>query len=66
MPKSDRDLITTGQAAKLAGVTRETIQNHVHKGLLSAQRTPGGHYRLDEKEVRSKLCATITLEAMLT
>lgn len=50
-------LITTGQAARLAGVTRETIQNHIHKGLLTvAATTLGGHYRLDEKHVREKLC----------
>lgn len=59
-------LITTGQAARLAGVTRETIQNHIHKGLLSvAGKTPGGHYRLDEKHVREKLCTPNTLETML-
>lgn len=50
-------LITTGKAARLAGVTRETIQNHIKDGFLRAEsRTPGGHYRLDEKHVREKLC----------
>ena len=58
-------LITTGKAAKIAGVTRETIQNHIHKGLLEAQQTPGGHYRLEEKEVRSKFCAPLSLKAAL-
>lgn len=58
-------LITTGKAARIAGVTRETIQNHIHKGLLKAQQTPGGHFRLDEQEVRSKFCVTISLEAAL-
>jgi excisionase family DNA binding protein len=50
------NLITTGAAAKIAGVTRETIQNNIHRGLLQAQRTPGGHWRLDEGHVREKLC----------
>lgn len=59
-------LITTGKAAKLAGVTRETIQNYVRDGKLqSVQRTKGGHYRLDEGEVRKTLCQIITLEDAL-
>lgn len=58
-------LITTGKAARLAGVSRETIQNYVKDGKLAAQRTPGGHYRLDEKQVREALCRLITLEDAL-
>ena len=57
-------LITTGQAAEIAGVTRETIQNNIHRGVLVAQRTPGGHWRLDEQHVREKLCKP-TLETAL-
>ena len=58
-------LITTGKAAQIAGVTRETIQNHIHKGVLKAQQTPGGHFRLDEHHVRSVLCKPISLEQAL-
>jgi excisionase family DNA binding protein len=59
-------LITTGKAARLAGVTRETIQNHIKDGKLRVvSRTPGGHYRLDEGEVRKTLCQIITLEDAL-
>lgn len=59
-------LITTGQAARIAGVTRETIQNHIHKGLLNvASKTLGGHFRLDEQEVRGKLCKPDPVAAML-
>lgn len=49
-------LITTGKAARIAGVTRETIQNYIHNGVLKAQQTPGGHYRLDEQHVKDILC----------
>ena len=59
-------LITTGKAARIAGVTRETIQNYIQDGKLRAEsRTPGGHYRLDEKHVRATLCKPITLEEAL-
>lgn len=59
------NLISTGKAARIGGVTRETIQNHIKAGLLQAQQTPGGHWRLDEKHVRETLCKPITLEAAL-
>ena len=49
-------LISTGKAAKLAGVTRQTIRNYVADGKLSASKTPGGALRLEESEVRAKLC----------
>jgi excisionase family DNA binding protein len=59
------NVITTGKAARLAGVTRETIQNYIKDGILRpVSRTAGGHYRLDEKEVRTKLCR-ISLEDAL-
>jgi excisionase family DNA binding protein len=59
-------LITTGKAARLAGVSRETIQNYIQdKKLPVESRTPGGHYRLDEAKVRAILCKPITLEDAL-
>lgn len=59
-------LITTGQAARIAGVTRETIQNYIRDGkLIPKERTLGGHYRLDEQQVKDTLCKPITLAAML-
>ena len=43
-------LITTGKAARLAGVTRETIQNHIKDGKLRVvSRTPGGFAGGDER-----------------
>lgn len=59
-------LITTGQAARIAGVTRQTIQNHIHQGkLVAAAKTLGGHFRLEEQEVRGKLCKPDPVAAML-
>lgn len=49
-------LISTGRAAKLAGVTRQTIQNYIHDGKLKATQTAGGHWRLEETHVRETLC----------
>lgn len=58
-------LISTGKAARIGGVTRETIQNYIKEGRLVGQQTPGGHWRLDEAHVREKLCKPITLESAL-
>lgn len=58
-------MITTGKAARIAGVTRETIQNYIKDGRLQAERTLGGHYRLDERQVREQLCKPISLQNAL-
>jgi excisionase family DNA binding protein len=38
--------LTTGQAAKYCFVTADTIANWIRSGLLRAQRTAGGQYRI--------------------
>lgn len=46
MASDTKDLLTTGQAAKLVGVTPDTVLKWIKKGKLPATRTPGGHYRI--------------------
>ena len=46
MASDKKDLLTTGQAAKLVGVTPDTVLKWIKKGKLPATRTPGGHYRI--------------------
>lgn len=58
-------LITTGHAAKLLGVTSETIRNYIRDGKLRAVQTGGGHWRLDEQHVRGLQCNTDLVSALL-
>lgn len=58
--------IGTGKAAKIGNVTRETVQNHIRSGKLTATKTAGGHYRLDEAQVRAILVKDARLEWALS
>ena len=46
MYRSDRDWLSTGQAAELCAVTPATVLNWIRTGKLEGIRTPGGHYRV--------------------
>jgi excisionase family DNA binding protein len=49
-------LITTGQAAKLLGVSQPTLNRAVRKGRLRPTiTTPGGHRRFDSAELGAAL-----------
>jgi excisionase family DNA binding protein len=48
-------LLTTGQAAKLCSVTPDTILKWIRSGRLAAQRTPGGHHRIDRRDLATIL-----------
>lgn len=39
-------LLSTGEVAKLCGVTPDAVLKWIKKGRLPASRTPGGHYRI--------------------
>lgn len=48
--------VTTGQAAKLLGVSIRSLQQWVKDGLLEPDhRTPGGHMRWDVERLRAEL-----------
>jgi excisionase family DNA binding protein len=47
----ERKTITTAQAAKLLGVSPQTVQKWVDAGYLPAWKTVGGHRRLDAAAV---------------
>jgi len=52
-------LITTGEAARLLGVSQPTLNRAVRRGLLRPTlTTPGGHRRFD----RAQLSAALHLE----
>ncbi len=45
-------LLSTGQAARLCAVTPDTVLKWIRSGKLPAQRTPGGHHRVDVSDLR--------------
>ena len=50
---SDREqkAFTTFEAAKICHVTHHSIKNWIKQGLIKASRTPGGHYRILERDL---------------
>ncbi|MDF0605107.1 excisionase family DNA-binding protein [Neisseriaceae bacterium TC5R-5] len=53
MSNNNPDLISTGEAAKLLGVSLRTIQLWVESNTLRAWKTVGGHRRLSRSEVEA-------------
>lgn len=54
------EYLSTGQAAKLLGLSIGTIQNLTKEGLLSAHITPGGHRRILHSSF-NQFCKKISL-----
>ena len=49
-------LITTGEAARILGVSQHTVIRAVHHGRLEPdQITPGGHFRFELQRIRAGL-----------
>lgn len=48
-----RRALTTGQAAEYCFVTADTIANWIRSGLLPAQRTAGGQYRIRTEDLQA-------------
>ena len=51
MTKGDETLFTVSQAARLCGVTTETLRAWIDEGLVRTVRRPGGIERFTEAEV---------------
>ncbi len=45
----DDSTISTGKAAKICGVTPDSVLKWIKKGKIVAIRTPGGHYRIKKE-----------------
>ena len=64
-PQSGRDrLLTPGEVATLFRVDPKTVTRWASAGRIGSIRTPGGHRRFRESEVRSML-ASLTSEALV-
>jgi excisionase family DNA binding protein len=48
-------LLTRAEVAAMFGVDAQTVTRWARKGRLTAVRTPGGHRRFSEREVRQLL-----------
>ncbi|HUZ03972.1 MAG TPA: helix-turn-helix transcriptional regulator [Acidobacteriaceae bacterium] len=46
------DLYTPRQAAQQLGISYPTIKQWIYHGKLKAVKTPGGHYRIHEREIQ--------------
>ena len=53
MSEREEKAYTTFEAAKICHVTHHSIKNWIKQGLIKASRTPGGHYRILEKDLDS-------------
>ena len=47
-----KQALSTGKAAKYCFVTGDTVQNWIRSGIVSAQRTAGGQYRVRLEDLR--------------
>jgi len=52
------EVLTTGEAARLCGLSRSTLRRAVASGQLSAWRTPGQHLRFSRQACVEFLRAT--------
>jgi excisionase family DNA binding protein len=53
-----RDRVASGEAARILGVATATVQRWVDLGILSAERTAGGHRRISLAEVRRYIASS--------
>jgi excisionase family DNA binding protein len=61
MKSSDKEYVSTGQAAELCSVTPDTVLKWIKSGKVPANRTPGGHYRIN-KEIMQNIIETESLQ----
>ncbi|MCP3890849.1 MAG: response regulator [Desulfobulbaceae bacterium] len=45
------EMLSLGKAAEICAITRGTLWSYVKSGDLKASRTPGGHYRVAQKDI---------------
>jgi excisionase family DNA binding protein len=57
MAQDEDVLLTPGKAAAILAVSAETVSRWSIAGRLSAVKTPGGHRRFRESEIRRLLDA---------
>ncbi|MFC1678993.1 excisionase family DNA-binding protein [Elusimicrobiota bacterium] len=53
------DILSTGQAAKLCSVTRDTVLKWIKLGKIEAIQTAGGHYRIEKDSLKPYMPASV-------
>ena len=51
-PSAEREFLSTGEVARLFGVSPSAVTRWARTGVLKAVRTPGGHYRFRASTLR--------------
>lgn len=59
----DSPPLTSGDVARIFGVTKTTVKRWVQDGDLAAFRTPGGHHRFRQSDVDELLARQETTPA---
>ena len=58
IPDRERIFLTSTQAAKLLNISLVTFKKYIMAGKIRTIRTPGGHYRINKKDLLDNLYAT--------
>ncbi len=48
----EAEMVSAREAAKILGVTVQTIKNYIYKGRMRSYKTPGGHHRIRREDLR--------------
>lgn len=52
----EQEIFGVTRAAKYCAVSRGTLWKHIKSGSLKASLTPGGHYRILERDLEAFAC----------
>jgi excisionase family DNA binding protein len=59
------EIITPGEAAKILGVSTDTVGRYLDLGIIEGHRTPGGQRRVNrdsvESVIRTRVSSTVTV-----
>jgi excisionase family DNA binding protein len=58
------EYIRPAEAAKMLGVSRDTVRRYADNGDIAAIKTPGGQRRIDRESVeviRTRISSTVTV-----
>ncbi|MFC1564661.1 helix-turn-helix domain-containing protein [candidate division KSB1 bacterium] len=61
----EKNTLSTGKAAKVCGVTPDTVLKWIKKGRVKALRTAGGHYRIDKESLKPFISKEVKSEGMV-
>jgi molybdopterin-binding protein len=62
MKPSQREPLTPADAAKILGVSYQTVKQWIYRKRIRSVRTPGGHHRIPASEIR-RLGGTASVES---